>query len=53
MTSGGDAETAEHKEKLILNVGTQVDVPTVPVSQPKFEAWENERLLVIKTISKQ
>jgi hypothetical protein len=29
-----------------LNVGTYVEVPIAPVSQPKFEAWESNAWLI-------
>ena len=53
ITIAWDAEAVGLELRFILNVGTYSEDPAAPVSQPKFDAWENERLLVSKTISKQ
>ncbi len=41
ITIDWEAEELGLQLRLILNVGTYVEVPIAPVSQPKFEAWES------------
>jgi hypothetical protein len=41
ITIDWEAEELGLELRLILNVGTYVEVPIAPVSQPKFEAWDS------------
>jgi len=51
ITIGWETEALGLELRLILKVGTYVDVPVAPVSQLKFEAWEksNPHICVMKT----
>ena len=42
ITIDWEAEALGLELRLILNVGTYVEVPIAPVSQPKFEAWDSK-----------